>query len=117
MLPLGDMLGPLGPWVATRHGAPSSQADLTSALSFSLMAIGRFLRREHSNRAARIVPARRIDVTGPNSASPLHGSTQNVRRSTECGSDGPQRADRVCKSSRTLPCGGGKVRKEGAMAG
>ena len=37
MLPLGEMLGPFGPCVATRHGAPSSQADLMSALSFSLM--------------------------------------------------------------------------------
>jgi len=37
MLPLGEMLGPFGPYVATRHGAPSSQVDLMSALSFSLM--------------------------------------------------------------------------------
>jgi hypothetical protein len=37
MLPFVEILGPFGPCVATKHGAPSSQADLMSALSFSLM--------------------------------------------------------------------------------
>jgi len=33
------MLGPFGPYVATRHGAPSSQADLMRSLSFWLIGI------------------------------------------------------------------------------
>ena len=55
MLPLGEMLGPLDPCVATRHGAPSSQADLMRPLSFWLIGIG-FLSlsvigyRDHSAR-------------------------------------------------------------------
>jgi hypothetical protein len=40
MLPLTEMLGPFGPSVATRHGAPSSQADLMRLLTFSLIGIG-----------------------------------------------------------------------------
>ena len=32
--PLGEILGPLGPRVATRRGAPSSQADLMRPFSF-----------------------------------------------------------------------------------
>src|SRR4051812_37452522 len=40
MLPFTEMFGPSGPSVATRHGAPSSHADLMRSLIFWLIGIG-----------------------------------------------------------------------------
>src|ERR1700692_4031536 len=63
MLPLGEMLGPFGPCVATRQGAPSSQADLMSALSFSLTDMRRVFLRQIcvSGRRHRIGSSEALD--------------------------------------------------------
>src|SRR5512139_97371 len=86
-------------WRAVIPGRPDERFELFADGHWTLPPS-----RTQQVGAAGIVPARKSDVTGPSSALPLHGSTQNVHRSTECGSDGPQRADRVCRSSRTLRC-------------
>src|SRR5579883_316704 len=40
MLPLTEMLGPSGPLVATRQGAPSSQAERIKSRTFWLIGMG-----------------------------------------------------------------------------
>src|SRR5215467_9192873 len=56
MLPLGEILGPSGPCVATRHGAPSSHADLIKSLTFRLIGIRRPLPDMAADHRARSVP-------------------------------------------------------------
>src|SRR4051812_42703265 len=58
MLPLGELLGPFAPCVATRHGAPSSQPALIRALSFSLMAMRVF----SVEATAGMLPAQSSDL-------------------------------------------------------
>src|SRR4029077_654252 len=94
MLPLGEMLGPFGPCVASRHGAPSSQADLMSALSFSLIGMSSCFRCGDGLSDGIVADCQRPLIGGP------------VRHRLGEGGRGvhPKPADTICLSAvrRTL---------------
>src|SRR5688500_13785291 len=92
MLPLGEKFGPFGPAVASRHGAPSTQAFVMRSLTFWLIGIARLLARKKVGTGFSDKIAGKSTSQGDafraSRLSPCHtGATILAQRSPRVGND------------------------------